>query len=84
MEKSLDGYRLLKNGGDAAKISVGDIFKHIIKNSQKRKDRATQLLAIIKKYKAEIAEGKYQSLNSPEVSKSKKKKPTRPKNPIRI
>ena len=79
MEKSLDGYRLLKNGGDAGKISVGDIFKHIIKNSQKRKDRATQLRAIIKKYKAEIAEGKYQSLNSPEVSKSKKKKPTRPK-----
>ena len=67
MEKSLDGYRLLKNGGDAGKISVGDIFKHIIKNSQKRKDRATQLRAIIKKYKAEIAEGKYQSLNSPEV-----------------
>ena len=72
MEKSLDGYRLLKNGGDAGKISVGDIFKHIIKNSQKRKDRATQLRAIIKKYKAEIAEGKYQSLNSPEVFTLKK------------
>ena len=78
MEKSLDGYRLLKNGGNAGNISVGDIFKHITKGSQKRKDRATQLRAIIKKYKAEIAEGKYQSLNSPEVSKSKKKKPTRP------
>lgn len=77
MEKSLDGYRLLKNGGDAGNISVGDIFSHITKSSQKRKDRATQLRAIIKKYKAEIAEGKYQSLNSPEVSKSKKKKPTR-------
>ena len=79
MEKSLDGYRLLKNGGDAGNISVGDIFNHITKNSQKRKDRATQLRAIIKKYKTEIAEGKSQSLNSPEVSKSKKKKPTRPK-----
>ena len=79
MEKSLDGYRLLKNGGDAGNISVGDIFNHITKNSQKRKDRATQLHAIVKKYKTEIAEGKYQSLNSPEVSKSKKKKPTRPK-----
>lgn len=79
MEKSLDGYRLLKNGGDAGNISVGDIFKHITKNSQKRKDRATQLRAIIKKYKVEIAEGKYQSLNSPEVSKSQKKKPTQPK-----
>lgn len=79
MEKSLDGYRLLKNGGNAGNISIGDIFKHINKISQKRKDRATQLRAIIKKYKDEIADGKYQSLNSPEVSKSKKKKPTRPK-----
>ena len=79
MEKSLDGYRLLKNGGDAGNISVGDIFNYITKNSQKRKDRATQLRAIIKKYKTEIAEGKSQSLNSPEVSKSKKKKPTRPR-----
>lgn len=79
MEKSLDGYRLLKNGGDAGNISVGDIFNHITRNSQKRKDRTTQLRAIIKKYKAEIAEGKSQSLDSPEVSKSKKKKPTRPK-----
>ena len=79
MEKSLDGYRLLKNGGDAGNIPIGDIFNHITKNSQKRKERTTQLRAIIKKYKAEIADGKSQSLNSPEVSKSKKKKPTRPK-----
>ena len=61
MEKSLEGYRLLKNGGDAGNISVGDIFNHITKNSQKRKDCATQLRAIIKKYKAEIADGKSQS-----------------------
>ena len=79
MEKSLDGYRLLKNGGDAGNISIRDIFNHITKNSQKRQKRATQLRAIIKKYKTEIAEGKSQSLNSPEVPKSKKKKPTRPK-----
>lgn len=31
-----------------------------------------------RKYKAEIAEGKSQGLNNPEVSKSKKKKPKRP------
>ena len=79
MEKSLDGYRLLKNGGDAGNISIRDIFNHITKNSQKRQKRATQLRAIIKKYKTEIAEGKSQSLNSPEVPKSKKKKPIRPK-----
>ena len=79
MEKSLDDYRLLKNGGDAGIIPVGDIFNHISKSSRKRKYRSTQLRAIIKKYKDEIAEGKYQRLNSPEVSKSKKKKPTLPK-----
>lgn len=84
MEKSLDGYRLLKNGGNAGNISVGDIFKHITKSSQKRKDRATQLRAIIKKYKAEIAEGKSQSINSIKVSKSKNKKPTRPKSNLDI
>ncbi|MBD5361078.1 MAG: hypothetical protein HDR87_10285 [Bacteroides sp.] len=79
MEKSLDGYRLLKNGGDAGNISIRDIFNHITKNSQKRQKRATQLRAIIKKYKTEIAEGNSQSLNSPEVPKSKKRKPIRPK-----
>ena len=46
---------------------------------QKRKDRAAQLRAIIKKYKVDITEGKSQSLNSPEVSKSQNKKLTRPK-----
>jgi len=70
-----DSYRLFKNGGDAGHIYYYEIQNHLSKNSQKRKDRAKQLKAIIKKYKAEIAEGKYQSLNNPEVSKSQKKKP---------
>jgi len=74
-----DGYRLFKNGGEAGNISDNDIQRHLSKDSQKRKDRAKQLKAIIKKYKAEIAEGKYQSLNNPEVSKSKKKKRKLPK-----
>jgi len=70
-----DGYRLFKNGGDAGDISDNDVQNHLSKDSQKRKDRAKQLKAIIKKYKTEIAKGKYQSLNNPEVSKSQKKKP---------
>jgi len=74
-----DGYRLFKNGGDAGHITDNEIQTHLSKDSQKRKDRAKQLKAIIKKYKAEIAEGKYQSLNNLEVSKSKKKKPNLPK-----
>lgn len=74
--KSLNGYRLFKNGGDAGNISIGDIFNHITKNSQNRKDRASQIRAIIKKYKTEIADGKSQSLNNPKVSKFKKKKPS--------
>ncbi len=74
-----DGYRLFKNGGDAGHIADNDILRHLSKDSQRRKDRAKQLKAIIKKYKAEIAEGKYQSLNNPEVSKSQKKKPKLPK-----
>lgn len=74
-----DGYRLFKNGGDAGHITDNDIQRHLSKDSQKRKGRAKQLKAIIKKYKAEITEGKYQSLNNPEVSKSQKKKPKLPK-----
>lgn len=70
-----DGYRLFKNGGDAGDISDNEVQNHLSKDSQKRKDRAKQLKAIIKKYKTEITEGKYQSLNNPEVSKSHKKKP---------
>lgn len=74
-----DGYRLFKNGGNAGHITDNDIQRNLSKDSQKRKDWAKQLKAIIKKYKAEIAEGKYQSLNSLEVSKSHKKKPKLPK-----
>ena len=74
IEKSLDGYRLFKCGGDAGNIGIGDILNHITKNSRKRKDRATRLRAIIRKYKAEIAEGKCQSVDNVKVSKGRKKK----------
>lgn len=52
-----EDYRVFKNGGDAGNISDNEIKTHLSTNSQKRKDRAKQLKAIIKKYKTEIAEG---------------------------
>ena len=62
IEKSLDDYRLFKCGGNAGNIAISDILNRITKNSPKRKDRATQLRAIIRKYKSEIADGKCQSV----------------------
>ena len=79
IEKSLDGYRLFKCGGDAGNIGIGDIINHITKDSSKRKDRTTRLRAIVRKYKTEIAEGKCQSVDNVKVSKSKRKKPVRTK-----
>lgn len=74
MEKSVDGYRLFKCGGDAGNIPIGDIFNRITKNSARRKERARQLRAIIKKYKPEIAGGKYQNVENVKVSEGGKKK----------
>ena len=79
IEKSLDGYRLFKCGGDAGNIAIGDILNRITRNSPKRKDRATQLRAIIRKYKGEIAEGKCQNVDNVKVSKGKKRKPVKAK-----
>lgn len=79
IEKSLDGYRLFKCGGNAGNVAIGDILNRITKNSRKRKDRATQLRAIIRKYKAEIADGKCQSADNVKVSKSRKKRPVKAK-----
>lgn len=79
IEKSLDGYRLFKCGGDAGNVAIGDILNRTTKDSRKRKDRATQLRAIIRKYKTEIAEGKCQSADNVKVSKGKRKKPVRTK-----
>lgn len=74
MEKSLDGYRLFKCGGDAGAIAIGDILNRITKNSEKRKDRAVQLRAIIRKYKAEISDGKCQNVKNVKVSQGMRKK----------
>lgn len=79
MEKSLDGYRLFKCGGDAGNIPVGDIFNRITRNSARRKERAKQLRAIIRKYKSEITGGKCQNVENVKVSEDGKKKPIRTK-----
>lgn len=79
IEKSMDGYRLFKCGGDAGNIAIGDIFNRITKNSDRRKERAKQLRAIFKKYKSEVAEGKCQNVENVKVSGGGKKKPIRTK-----
>lgn len=79
MEKSPDAYRLIKCGGNAGNIAIGDIFNRITKNSARRKERAKQLRAIIRKYKSEIAEGKCQNVENVKVSEGGKKKPIRTK-----
>lgn len=58
LEKTADGYRLFKGGANAGSVADSDILSHRTEKSRKRKDRATQLKAIIKKYRDEIAQGK--------------------------
>ncbi len=77
IEKSTDGYRLFKCGGDAGNIAIGDILNRLTKNSARRKERTKQLRAIIWKYKAEIAEEKCQNVENVKVSEGGKKKPIR-------
>lgn len=75
LEKTAEGYRLFKGGANAGSIADSDILSHRTEKSRKRKDRATQLKAIIKKYKDEIAQGKIPK-PEPEKPKGRKKKPT--------
>lgn len=79
IEKSLDGYHLFRYGGDAGNIAISDILNRITKNNPKRKDRATQLRAIIRKYKSEITEEKCECVDNAKVSKGKKRKPVKAK-----
>lgn len=74
LEKTADGYRLFKGGANAGSIVDSDILSHRTEKSRKRKDRATQLKAIIKKYRDEIAQGKIPK-PEPEKPKGRKKKP---------
>ena len=74
LEKTADGYRLFKGGANAGSIADSDILSHRTEKSRKRKERAMQLKAIIKKYKDEIAQGKIPK-PEPEKTKGRKRKP---------
>ena len=82
-EKTDKDYRLFKAGGDAGEINIDDYLNHLHTNKDdiKRKERATQLRAIIRKYQAEIAEGKYgnEDSNTKADGKNRKKRPVKPK-----
>ena len=71
LEKTADGYRLFKGGANAGSIADRDILSYRTEKSRKRKNRATQLKAIIKKYRDEIAQGK---IPKPEPAKPKGRK----------
>lgn len=78
-EKERDGYRILKNGGKAGVISMHDILERISKDDQRRKERAAQLRAILRKYKGERAEGKCQNAENAKVQEQGKKKAVKAK-----
>lgn len=79
IEKSLDDYPSVQVWRQCREYRHQRHSQSNTKNSPKRKDRATQLRAIIRKYKSEIADGKCQSVDNVKVSKGKKRKPVKAK-----
>ena len=73
-ERVEDGYVLFRGGVKAATIPLSEIERHISQENDTRKERAKQLRAIIRKYKAEIAEGKVQNVENVKGHKGQKKK----------
>ena len=73
-ERVEDNYVLFRGGVKAATISLSEIEKHIAQENDVRKERAKQLWAIIRKYKAEIAGGKVQNVENVKGHKGQKKK----------
>ena len=78
-ERVDEGYVLFRGGVKAATISLSEIEKHIAQENDVRKERAKQLRAIIRKYKAEIAKGKVQNVENVKGHKGQKKKYVRRK-----
>ena len=78
-EREENGYVLFRGGVRAATISLSEIERHISQENDARKERAKQLRAIIRKYKAEIAEGKVQNVENVKGHKGLKKKYVRRK-----
>ena len=73
-ERVDDVYVLFRGGVKAATISLSEIERHISQENDIRKERAKQLRAIIRKYKAEIADGKVQNVENVKGHKGQKKK----------
>lgn len=73
-ERVDDSYVLFRGRVKAATISLSEIEKHILQENDTRKKRAKQLRAIIRKYKAEIADGKVQNVENVKGHKGQKKK----------
>ena len=78
-ERVEDGYVLFRGGVKAATIPLSEIERHISQENDTRKERAKQLRAIIRKYKAEIADGKVQNVENVKGHKGQKKKYVRRK-----
>ena len=80
-EKTDKGYRLFKAGGNACEIGRKEFQLQISNGNHYRKERATQLRAIIRKYQSEIAEGKFgnEESNIKADGKNKKKRPVKQK-----
>ena len=78
-ERVEDRYVLFRGGVKAATISLSEIERHISQENDTRKERTKQLRAIIRKYKAEIADGKVQNVENVKGHKGQKKKYVRRK-----
>lgn len=78
-ERVEDGYVLFRGGVKPATISLSEIDRHISQGNDSRKERAKQLRKIIRKYKAEIADGKVQNVENVKGHKGQKKKYVRRK-----
>ncbi len=78
-ERVEDSYVLFRGGVKAATIPLSEIERHISQENETRKERAKQLRAIIRKYKAELADGKVQNVENVKGHKGQKKKYVRRK-----
>lgn len=78
-ERVDDVYVVFRGGVKAATIPLSEIDRHISQENDTRKERAKQLRAIIRKYKAEIADGKFQNVENVKGHKGQKKKYVRRK-----
>ena len=78
-ERVDNSYVLFRGGVKAATIPLSEIDRHISQENDTRKERTKQLRAIIRKCKAEIADGKVQNVENVKGHKGQKKKYVRRK-----